>query len=234
MLFQCTLPHILLTLVTLPTPPAPAVGLFSASSSSSLSVTSRCHLTFSSASLSLARQTGAVAHVNSQVVQHVGHVAAVVQSLPVRPLRLRHLALVLQDVPQVPPGCRTTGAMQLSDIKMQHKVLCNIKPKTIVEGVHTRRDPGLSDQPSKRHHRDHSDPVDQGRLQTLNHQSLKQNAIPQFSVGTDGFYLSLGLLRSQTCRGSPRCSSPCSSGWFWPRSAAPAPRTEPAARPGAP
>lgn len=44
--------------------------------------------------------------VHSQVVQHVSHVPSVVQSVPVRVLRLRHLALVLQHVSQVSPGCR--------------------------------------------------------------------------------------------------------------------------------
>lgn len=41
-----------------------------------------------------------------QVIQHVSHVASVVQSVSVRLLRPRHLALVLQYVPQVSPGCR--------------------------------------------------------------------------------------------------------------------------------
>ena len=43
--------------------------------------------------------------VNSQVVQHVGHVSSVVQSVPVRLLGLHHLALVLQNVTQVSPSC---------------------------------------------------------------------------------------------------------------------------------
>lgn len=41
-----------------------------------------------------------------QVIQHVSHVASVVQSVSVCLLRPRHLALVLQYVPQVSPGCR--------------------------------------------------------------------------------------------------------------------------------
>lgn len=41
-----------------------------------------------------------------QVIEHVSHVPSVVQSVSVRLLRLCHLALVLQHVPQVSPGCR--------------------------------------------------------------------------------------------------------------------------------
>ena len=43
---------------------------------------------------------------NSQVVQHVGHVPPVIEGVAVGLLSLLHLALVLQHVPQVPPGCR--------------------------------------------------------------------------------------------------------------------------------
>ncbi|TNN44596.1 hypothetical protein EYF80_045198 [Liparis tanakae] len=44
--------------------------------------------------------------LESGVIQHVGHVPSVVQSVSVRLLCLRHLALVLQYVPQVSPGYR--------------------------------------------------------------------------------------------------------------------------------
>lgn len=41
---------------------------------------------------------------HSQVIQHVSHVPSVVQSISVSLLCLRHLALVLQYVPQISPG----------------------------------------------------------------------------------------------------------------------------------
>ena len=40
---------------------------------------------------------------NLQVVKHVGHVPSVIKGISVGLLSLLHLALVLQDVPQVPP-----------------------------------------------------------------------------------------------------------------------------------
>lgn len=45
---------------------------------------------------------------NSQVVQHVGHVAAVVEGVPVRLLGLLDLALALQHVSKVSPSWQET------------------------------------------------------------------------------------------------------------------------------
>ena len=51
---------------------------------------------------------------NSQVVQHVGHVPPVIEGVAVGLLSLLHLALVLQHVPQVPPGCHRTQQVALT------------------------------------------------------------------------------------------------------------------------
>lgn len=44
-------------------------------------------------------------HGNSQVVQHVGHVAAVIEGVSVRLFSLVHLPLALEDISQVTPCC---------------------------------------------------------------------------------------------------------------------------------
>ena len=51
---------------------------------------------------------------NSQVVQHVGHVPPVIEGVAVGLLSLLHLALVLQHVPRVPPGCHGTQQVALT------------------------------------------------------------------------------------------------------------------------
>lgn len=43
--------------------------------------------------------------MNSQVVQHVSHVATVIEGVSVRLLGLVHLPLALEDISQVPPRC---------------------------------------------------------------------------------------------------------------------------------
>lgn len=43
--------------------------------------------------------------MNSQVVQHVSHVAAVIEGVSVRLLSLVHLSLALEDISQVTPCC---------------------------------------------------------------------------------------------------------------------------------
>lgn len=43
--------------------------------------------------------------MNSQVVQHVSHVAAVIEGVSIRLLGLVHLPLALEDISQVTPCC---------------------------------------------------------------------------------------------------------------------------------
>lgn len=41
--------------------------------------------------------------MNSQVIQHVSHVAAVIEGISIRLFSLLHLALALQDISEVSP-----------------------------------------------------------------------------------------------------------------------------------
>lgn len=55
--------------------------------------------------------------MNSQVVQHVSHVAAVIEGISVRLLSLVHLPLALEDISQVTPCCAVTKENNTKRIK---------------------------------------------------------------------------------------------------------------------